>query len=259
MQTLYLLSLIVLLALDVRLTASLVVLLRLTSMLAALAVLVVWLSPEFHGAISRGAAILRDARDYGFHMYVGNVLSMGTYSMDVLMLGALTNARTVGYYSLAGSAAYVVGLPVNGLAAALFARMTFDDRIDRRWLAFGWASGLACAVVVSTLAYPLVPLVLSSRYTGAIVLIPPLALAAVVQGVTTIYNTYLTAQAKGKELRNAALILTVSNLVLNLALIPPFGALGAAWASLAALLANLVAHMIFYRRYLVAREALAAV
>jgi O-antigen/teichoic acid export membrane protein len=34
----------------------------------------------------------------------------------------------------------------------------------------------------------------------------------------------------------------------NFALIPSFGASGAAWASLLALVANLVAHVVFYRR-----------
>ena len=257
-QFLYVASLIVAITFHVHLTASLVLLLRLGSMLVSLAVLVVWLSPEFRGAISRIRLIVRDARRFGIQMYLGNVLSMATYSMDVLMLGALTNARTVGYYSLAGSAAYLVGLPVIGLSAALFRRMAFEDRIDRRWLAFGWATGLLCAVAVSAIAYPLLPRILSSRYSGAIGLIPPLALAAVVQGVTTIYNTYLAAQAKGKELRNAALILTLSNVVFNLALIPPFGAMGAAWASLAALVVNLFAHIVFYRRYLGARDRLAA-
>lgn len=257
-QALYVLSLIVELALHVHITASGVIVLRLGSLLVSEAVLVVWLLPAFRGAVSRISVILRDARDYGVQMYLGNVLSMGTYSMDVLMLGALTNARTVGFYSLAGSAAYVVGLPVGGLSAALFSRMTSEDGIDRRWLAFGWVSGLGLAIGVSALAYPLLPWLVSGRYTGAIGLIPPLALAAAVQGVTTIYNTYLAAQAKGKDLRNAALILTLSNFVFNLGLIPAFGALGAAWASLAALVVNLFAHMIFYRRYVGAREPMAA-
>jgi len=49
---------------------------------------------------------------------------------------------------------------------------------------------------------------------------------------------------------NAGLVLTISNLILNFALIPPFGAMGAAWASFAALLANLAAHRVGYRRAL---------
>ena len=50
------------------------------------------------------------------------------------------------------------------------------------------------------------------------------------------------------ELRNAGLVLTGSNIVFNFALIPPFGAQGAAWASLLALGVNFLAHVFFYRR-----------
>jgi O-antigen/teichoic acid export membrane protein len=69
-----------------------------------------------------------------------------------------------------------------------------------------------------------------------------------VRGVTGIYNTYLSARAYGRELRSANITLTASNVVLNLTLIPPFGAQGAAWASLVALIVNLAAHVYYYRR-----------
>jgi O-antigen/teichoic acid export membrane protein len=85
---------------------------------------------------------------------------------------------------------------------------------------------------------------------GAAALVLPLALAQCVRGVTTIYNTFLSAHGRGVELRNAGLVLTLSNLVFNFALIPSFGASGAAWASLLALVANFIAHVVFYRRSL---------
>jgi O-antigen/teichoic acid export membrane protein len=69
-----------------------------------------------------------------------------------------------------------------------------------------------------------------------------------VRGVTMVYNSFLSAQARGKELRNASAVLTISNLVLNFMLIPRFGALGAAWASFIALVLNLAAHVAYYRR-----------
>ncbi len=43
--------------------------------------------------------------------------------------------------------------------------------------------------------------------------------------------------------------IAISNLIFNFALIPPFGATGAAWASVLALLVNYVAYLIYYRRY----------
>lgn len=62
------------------------------------------------------------------------------------------------------------------------------------------------------------------------------------------YNSFLSAQARGRDLRNAAFILTSFNIALNFALIPSYGAKGAAWASLVALVANLAAHIFYYRR-----------
>jgi O-antigen/teichoic acid export membrane protein len=170
--------------------------------------------------------------------------------MDTLMVAAFADARSVGYYVLAGSIAYASGLPVTGMATALFARMTRTQELDRRWLAFAWGVGLAAVALTAALAEPFLRIVFSPRYTAAYALVIPLALAQMVRGVTTVYNSFLSAHARGRELRNAAVVLTGSNLVLNFALIPPFGAEGAAWASLFALALNLGAHVHYYRRSL---------
>ena len=50
-------------------------------------------------------------------------------------------------------------------------------------------------------------------------------------------------------MRNRAFIFTGSNLIFNFALIPPFGAMGAAWASLLALMVNYFAYLWSYHRY----------
>jgi O-antigen/teichoic acid export membrane protein len=100
------------------------------------------------------------------------------------------------------------------------------------------------------LAYPIIPLLFGDRYRAAIGLVLPLACAEGVRGVTSMYNSFLSARGRGKELRNAALILTSTNVALNFALIPTFGAKGAAWASLGALVANYAAHVVGYRRSL---------
>src|SRR5947208_3405443 len=83
-----------------------------------------------------------------------------------------------------GSAAYVVGLPINGVSAALFSRMTGAAAIDRRWLLAAWVTGLVGAAVASIAAYPLIPLVFSDRYQPAVALVLPLAFAEAIRGVT---------------------------------------------------------------------------
>jgi O-antigen/teichoic acid export membrane protein len=207
-----------------------------------------WLRPLLGDVANRALELVRQARQWGFQLFIGRVLSIGTYNMDVLMLGFWTTPRSVGLYALAGSLATASGLPVMGLSSALFGRMAREAAIDRRVLLIASSVGIASTIVVTIVAEPLIRLLFSPRYAAAAGLVFPLALAQLVRGVTTVFNTFLSAHAHGAALRNAGLVLTASNVALNFALIPPFGAQGAAWASVLALVANFVAHVFFYRR-----------
>jgi O-antigen/teichoic acid export membrane protein len=207
-----------------------------------------WLRPTFGAVRNWTRQFIQQAREWGFQLFVGRVLSTGTYNMDVLMLGIWTNSRSVGFYALAGSVAAVSGLPVDAMAAALFTRMARASAIQRSWLTIAFGVGTVSAIAAWALAEPVIRLLFSARYVPAASLVLPLALAQLVRGVTGIFNTFLSGHGRGRDLRNAGLVLTGSNIAFNFALIPPFGAMGAAWASLLALLANFAAHVIFYRR-----------
>jgi len=222
--------------------------LRCLSVAGAALCAVVWLTPSFRSLRKWLAELVREARRYGFAVYVGRILSIGTYNMDVLLLGAFTNARSVGFYTLAGSIAAAANLPVLGLSTALFAPMARTRKIRGEVLVVGGVLGMITALAAWVLAKPFIELAFSNRYAPAAALVLPLALAQAVRGFTGFYNTFLAAQGEGRALRDAGIVLTISNLVLNFALIPPFGAMGAAWASLLALVANLGAHVVFYRR-----------
>jgi O-antigen/teichoic acid export membrane protein len=230
------------------LSTSRALILRSLALLIAGIACALWLRPLFTAASRWARELVRQARDWGFHLFVGRVLSIGTYNMDVLMLGLWTNSRVVGLYVLAGSVATASGLPVIGMASALFARMAREPAIERRWLVRAAGVGAPFALAAWLLAEPVIRVFFSARYVGAAGLVLPLALAQYVRGMTGIFNTFLTAHGRGADLRNAGVVLTLSNLVFNFALIPPFGAHGAAWASLLALIANLIAHVFFYRR-----------
>lgn len=233
---------------DVDLGAGLALVLRAAAMAVAAAVLIVWLRPVLGHARRHARQMFADARSYGFQVYVGRVLSVGTFNMDVLILGALTDAKEVALYTLALAAAQAAGLPITGMATALFPRMAREGTLSRRWLALAWGVGLAGIVACWLLADPVFSALFAPVYLGATSFIVPLAMAQAVRGVTTVYNQWLSAQARGRDLRNAGIVLTVTNLVLNFAFIPAWGATGAAWASFLALVANYVAHVVGYRR-----------
>ncbi|MFF4208655.1 lipopolysaccharide biosynthesis protein [Streptomyces sp. NPDC001796] len=210
--------------------------------------LLAYFRPSFARLRETTQRMVRGARDYGFSAYVGRVLSMGTYHMDTLMLGAGSDPRSFACYMCATSLAYVIGLPATGLATALFGRLARQPRIEPSWIALVSLVSTVSAVALSMAAEPLVRLIYSDEFLMAAGLVPLLAAAQLLNAVTRPFNTFLAAHGLGPDLRAAAVTLTVSNLVLNLALIPAFQAAGAAWASLLALAVNLAVHVVRYRR-----------
>lgn len=225
-------------------------LLNTAGLFVAVVGMTLWLKPSFANAGRHARHLVAEARAWGFQVYIGRVLSVGSYNLAPLLVAAFADAESVGFYALGIALAGAVGLPVQGLGTTLFARMSKGEEIERRFLLAAWALGAAGVVALALIAPPLVDLVFGADYKEVATLALPLAMAQAVRGVTTLYNTFLSAHAHGRELRNAGLVLSISSLVLSFALIPPFGAIGAAWASLAALVANYLAHVVGYRRCL---------
>jgi O-antigen/teichoic acid export membrane protein len=215
----------------------------LVTALAALA----YLRPALTGVQRHLRLLIKETRSWGFQVFIGRVLSMGTYNMDVLMVAAFATSREVGFYVLAGALAQAGGLPITGLGTASFHALTHQRTIRRGWLVTAWSFGAVGVVAIAMLGPIAIGLALPAQYAPVVGLAIPLAMAQALRGVTGLYNTYLASHALGRELRRCGLILTVSNVLLNFALIPPFGAVGAAWASLGALVPNYLAHLHYYR------------
>jgi O-antigen/teichoic acid export membrane protein len=230
------------------LSASGALFLRSLAQLLVLLVATLLLRPIFRETQRWIRAILKQAREWGFNAYVGRILSVGTYNIDVMMLGIWASSQSVGFYSLAASLAAASGLPVGAMAPALFPKMARADAIARRWLVAATTLGAGSAIIAWALAEPVIRLFFSARYVPAAGLVLPLALAQFARGVTGIFNAFFNAHGMGREQRDTGLILTASNLILNFLLIPPFGASGAAWASLLALLVNLLGYVVLYLR-----------
>lgn len=116
------------------------------------------------------------------------------------------------------------------LAARLFARRDADGSNDAYWRSAIWIALLSFPIfiVTTTLAVPLATLLFGSRYAGSGTLLAILATGYYVNSALGFNG--LTLKIHG-HIRAAVLIdvtAAVVNVVANLALIPPLGALGAA-------------------------------
>jgi O-antigen/teichoic acid export membrane protein len=210
--------------------------------------LIVWLSRRAGLLVWRPAGPTPElaARMARFSRH-GYWLSMLTFvvhdRVEVLVLGALTGAASVGYYSASVAAAGAAMSLGPAVVSAIFFPLLAADwaQVDRavfaaryrqclRYLAFAAAplalGGIALAeagvaVVLGPAYAPIVP-VLRVTLLGV-------ALAAVAQGPTAA----LAAVERQDWLLRIGGPLAALNLALDVLLVPPLGALGAAWANLA--------------------------
>jgi O-antigen/teichoic acid export membrane protein len=191
-------------------------------------------SPEIAGRLSRFAR----------HGYWLGMLSFVVHDrVEVLVLGALTGAASVGFYSAsvaAAGAAMSVGpaivsslfFPLLAAESARADRAVFAARYRQclRYLSFA-AAPLALGGVA--LAEAGITVVLGPAYAEMVpvlrVTLLGMALAAVAQGPTAA----LAAVERQDWLLKVGGPLAALNLVLDIVLVPPLGAVGAAWANLA--------------------------
>ena len=172
--------------------------------------------------------------------------------IDRLMLAGMRDVATAGAYSSAYNLSqFAIGTLLSGLglaalpmAAAAFHRndLELSKRLIEKNIVTLIAIGLPAVVGLGFLAEPLGRLLLGNYQdpdSGEVI-----AVVAVATGVACVraYGFDLVFMVKQKT-RTQALILTcaaASNIALNLVLIPAFGAVGPAWASLASFLLALI-------------------
>ena len=189
------------------------------------------------GRFSRGIA--REFLQESWPNIVANVATLAYLRLDRILLVAFSGERSAGVYSAAASLVeiwYAVPLALTNSATPLLTRLYREDRTRylrelarlirlQAWLGWALAGGLIAA------AYSVVPLLFGPQYAGAAPVLTALALSLpfAFLGLAVVpwyLNERLTRVAMRRHLLGAAL-----NIGLNLALIPRWGAVGAAVAT----------------------------
>ncbi len=169
-------------------------------------------------------------------------LAVKTYSyLDTLFLEAFHGLTAVGIYSVAYKMTYALQFVPMTVTAAVYPAIAASwakhdhEQIKRtytgalRLMAF---LGLGLAAGLSALAPRIVPLVYGAKYIDAVVPFTVLPWVLLALFMDFPLGSLLNA-TKRAHLKTTAMVLTMlMNIVLNILLVPPFGALGAAWASL---------------------------
>jgi O-antigen/teichoic acid export membrane protein len=199
------------------------------------------------------STILRSFFNFGIRGYAANLMMTVSYRLDSLMVNGLSGVASLGYYSVATAMAEGLWYGANGLALVMFPHISSlekkeADRITPvvcRNAVFVTLIGAVVMFVVSRqliltiFGPPLLPALqpLWLLLPGIVTLTVAKIVSSYLSGIgKPIYSTYLAA---------GSMILTV---VLDLALIPPYGIRGAAVASSIAYTGTALASVWIFRR-----------
>jgi len=230
------------------LTAQLAVTLNLGTMFLAVLIIFWRFHPSLHNFKRHWQTLWAETRSYGFHVYLGRLSSLATFDSTKLLISYFGDTTATGFYNLALLLSSPMVMLSRALSISLFKSFLPERKVSVKVTKFnlGWLV-LASAFLIIFGKY-VIQLLYGAEYAPAYPLLVITAVATLFRGLIQPYNLFMGAKGYGKQLRNTAFILTGSILVFNFGMIPIWGAIGAALASLFALFVNYLVHLHYYRK-----------
>ncbi|MBI4614657.1 MAG: polysaccharide biosynthesis C-terminal domain-containing protein [Planctomycetes bacterium] len=187
-------------------------------------------------------ARVRELLSFGGRSLPGTALNTANVSIGILLLGCLSDARTVGIYSIA-ALAEKLSFPAVALKLAIVAPVASSPEPERsRLVALAcrvalWLA-IAGALVLAAAAPWLLPALFGEPFRPALHPFWILLTGQVAISIAGPLTSYLGASNRPGLVSVAAAANLAVAVGLGIALVPEYGAAGAAWAASAGYLAN---------------------
>ena len=156
--------------------------------------------------------------------------------VDTMMLGILTNDSEVGIYAVPKQ--FSIKVPQIALALAMgsmpvFAQLSSDNKerlqkLFQKLLLINSGIMLIFLIGVFSLSHWLIPLIFGESYMASVPVLYVLSLYTVMNSFAIIFAHFLDYQGYAQRRAWSLSITMISNIILNLILIPEYGVLGAA-------------------------------
>jgi O-antigen/teichoic acid export membrane protein len=196
--------------------------------------------------------LLHDAIALGVRTWGGSLARFLNFRLDQIILGSLATAGALGIYSVAVNVSEVtLYLPgaVAAAAAPAIARALPERRVEQTLKTFRALAAITLLTVVAAAVAGafLLPLVFGNTYRGSVVPYLCLLPGAVGYAAISVFSSALMSSPKPLLSSLGPLVSLVVGVVLDFALIPPWGATGAGIAASAAFIVGGVAAVLAYR------------
>jgi O-antigen/teichoic acid export membrane protein len=188
-------------------------------------------------------SLARTISAFGARGQIGNLVSLLNYRLDFVILGIMTGPAVLGSYAVASKFAELLRLPSLSFFWVLYPRFAQETDVQaevraRRLIPRAGVVVAAAAVPLALVAGFVVPTVYGEAFRPAIVPAQIILLGLSAEGIAGVITAFLYGRGRPGLNSIATGVGLFATVILDLVLIPRFGAVGAAWASTVAYLST---------------------
>jgi len=205
--------------------------------------------PRYDEYLQNIKVLWKANKSYGWHVYIGSLSNVATAYLSTFLISYFLDNKHVGFFSLAVN----LTMPLMQLASVVgttyFKDFAHIDKLPVKVTLLTVSTSFIAVLLFILLIKPLVILVYSEKFLSVASIAGIIAVGSGMQGLGDYFNRFLGAHARGKELRNGAIIVGVINVIGYFILIKYFGIMGAAVTRLMAGLVYCVLMFIYYVKF----------
>ena len=204
------------------------------------------------GLAAPDTQLLRESVRFGVRAWIGTLSSAFNERVDQILVALIASEAALGLYATAVNGFEILLYPAGAVATAILplaARAYPADRAARVLRAFRAVALLTLSgtLVAALLGPPLIPLVFGEAFDGSVAPFLWLLPGAIGFVALAIFSNALVASSAPGRSSAGPLVSLALGLLLDLVLIPPYGATGAAAAAAGGLLAGGATALVLYR------------
>ena len=175
----------------------------------------------------------KDMMRYGFKFYLSNVINYLNYRFDIILMTPTVNKSDVGVYTVAQAMSEMIWMIPNSVSTVLLPRLSSLELEEKRAVTLRVCRYVATAMLVLVvfaylLADWIIPLIYSNRYLGSILPFKILLVGTLFMTYGKILVNAIASYGKPEKNLPAIIAGSLSNVVLNIYMIPAYGIIGAA-------------------------------
>ncbi len=189
------------------------------------------LSPSFKNIKQRFKDIWQYNKSYGFDIYIGALFAVGFATLPDLLISYFgIDNKGVGFYSLALMFASPLAFIPSTIATTKYREFAKLRSIPSKLIVLT----LILSFIAMFCLWIFVPIFINLFFEETFIQVIGInyivSFGVLMHGLADFYNRFLGAKGEGRLLRNSSFAVGASIVVLNVALIPIYGAIGAAYA-----------------------------